>query len=123
MVESKTMKTHQEIRRKHRVLEIIPVERDPQEGGLRKKTGIFLDEVVDVVLRHEMRDVVLAVGYLCAVRQSAPDVVLQGRGLRCSSGEVKSLCGFDLNGFFWAGCREWLKEICYGINMCTALGV
>lgn len=64
IVESKTIKTYQEIRRKHRVLEVVPIERDPEESGLRKETGIFLDEVVDVVLRHEMRDVVLAVRYL-----------------------------------------------------------
>ena len=60
----KGTKTYQEIRRKHRVLEIISVKRDPEESGLREETGIFLDEVVDVVLRHEMRDVVLAIGYL-----------------------------------------------------------
>lgn len=77
----------------------------------------MLDEVVDVVLRHEMRDVVFAVGYLRTIRQSAPDVVLQSRGFGCRSGEVEALGSFDLDCFLGASCREGLEEVCHCVNV------
>jgi hypothetical protein len=65
-----------------------------------------------------MWHVVLAVGDSVPVRQSTPDIMLQGRGLGCSSGKVDALCLFNLDGLFWPVCCEWLEEICYGVDVC-----
>ena len=77
----------------------------------------MLDEIIDLVLRHEMRHSILAIGYSGTVWQSTPNVVLQGCGLSCSFSEVNALRLFNLNGLFWPICCKRFEEICYSINM------
>jgi hypothetical protein len=111
--EVRRKKTHHQVRCEHRILEIVSVERDPEESGLRKETRILLDEIIDFVLRLEMRHVILAVSYPRTVWQSTPDVVLQSCRLSCSSCEINALRLFNLDGLFWSVCCKRLEEICF----------
>jgi hypothetical protein len=72
---------------------------------------IAADEVIDLVLRREVRDEVLAARDPDRIGKSAPDVVLEGRSLGCCGCGVSSLGVLDLHGLVGAESCERLPEI------------
>ena len=63
-----------------------------------------------------MRDVVLSVRQLAAVREGGPEIVLKGARRGGGFGEVDALLRFNLDGFLWAVGSEGFEEVGDGVD-------
>lgn len=108
---------------KDRILVVVGIPGDPKKGGLGQQALVLVNVIINPVFSHEVRDFVFAIGQGAAGWEGGPDVVLQGRGLRCCFSDVDTLSAFYVDGTFRSMYSERFEEVCDGIDCMRSLRV
>jgi hypothetical protein len=115
--------THNIIGSKDRILVVVGIPGDPKKGGLGQQALVLANVVVNPVFSHKVRDFVFAIGQRAAGWEGGPDVVLQGRGLRCCFSDVDTLSAFHVDGNFRSVYSKRFEKVCDGIDCIRSLSV